>query len=67
MKYTEFRDQIKQALQRRPEGLTWKELRDRLGLPYERACPAWTRQLEAEINLTREKGSGRALVWRVPL
>lgn len=66
MKYTEFRDPIEQELQRTPEGLTWKELRDRLNLPYQRACPAWTKELESEIGLMREKGDGRELVWRVP-
>lgn len=65
MKYTEFRDQIEQELQRTPAGLTWQELRARLSLPYERACPAWTKQLESEIGLSRE-GEGRALIWRVP-
>lgn len=65
-KYVQFRDSIQKELQRNPAGLTWTELRCRLDLPSERACPEWTKQLEQEIRLTRTKGSGRALVWRVP-
>ena len=65
MQYTDFRDRIHQRLKRAPMGLTWTELREDIGLPYVRACPTWTRRLEHEIGLTRTKGSGRALVWRV--
>jgi hypothetical protein len=65
MKYTEYRDRIQGRLQSQPDGLTWAELRDQLDLPYERACPAWTKRLEQEIGLTRVKGAGRALVWKV--
>ncbi|MEM9252981.1 MAG: hypothetical protein AAGB29_11580 [Planctomycetota bacterium] len=65
MRYTEFRDTIHRRLKRRKAGMTWAELRDTLGLPYNRPCPEWTKKLEAEIGLTRVKGSGRALVWRV--
>ena len=65
MRYVEFRDAIERELLRTPGGLTWSELRDRLDLPYDRACPTWTGQLEQEIGLKRTKGSGRALVWKV--
>ena len=65
MRYTEFRDAIQIALRQMPEGLTWVDLRDRLGLPYDRPCPTWTRQLEKEIGLSRVKGRARSLVWSV--
>ena len=65
MRYTEFRDAIQKELRQMPEGLTWVDLRDRLGLPYDRPCPTWTRQLEKEIGLSRVKGHVRSLVWRV--
>jgi hypothetical protein len=65
MRYVEFRDQIRTALRRTPTGLTWDELRDGLALPYDRPCPQWTRQLEQEIGLTRARGVGRALVWKL--
>jgi hypothetical protein len=66
MRYTEFRDKIQRRLQRAPEGMTWAELRDELDLPYSRPCPNWVGRLEKEIGLTRTKGRGRALVWKVP-
>jgi len=65
MKYIDFRDGIKLELVNNPEDLTWVELRDRLDLPYERPCPTWVQRLEKEIGLTRCKGSGRALVWKI--
>lgn len=63
MKYVEFPDAIDEELQRTSDGLAWVELRDRCGLPYARVCPAWTKQLEEEIGLSRTKGSHRALIW----
>jgi hypothetical protein len=67
MQYVEYRDQIQRKLRRKTAGLTWKQLRDELDLPYDRPCPNWTKRLEDEIGLTRTKGQGRALVWRVPV
>jgi len=66
MTYEAFRDAIQSALCQHREGLTWAQLRDQFDLPYERACSTWTRQLEEEIGLCREKSQGRALVWRLP-
>lgn len=63
MHYTEFKAAIQQHLKRKRQGATWVELRETLALPYERACPEWTRRLEEEIGLVRRKGDGRALVW----
>jgi hypothetical protein len=65
MHYTEFKAAILQHLKRKRQGATWVELRETLALPYERACPEWTRRLEEEIGLVRRKGSGRALVWEL--
>jgi hypothetical protein len=65
MTYLEFKAAIQQHLQRSRAGATWVELRDKLGLPYERACPEWTRRLEEDIGLVRRKGAGRALVWGI--
>jgi hypothetical protein len=65
MHYTEFKAAIQQHLKRKRQGATWVELRETLALPYERACPEWTRRLEEEIGLVRRKGTGRALVWEV--
>jgi hypothetical protein len=65
MRYVEYRDAIKAELRRNSAGLTWAELQSRLGLPYDRPCPTWTRQLESEIGLQRKKGVGRSLVWHI--
>lgn len=65
MRYTEFRDAIRDELRRRPQGRTWKELRATLALPYDRPCPNWTRRLEEEIGLQRQPGRTRAYVWKL--
>ena len=65
MKYTEFRDAIHAALSDLPVGMTWRQLRDQLNLPYDRPCPEWTKRLEQEIKLSRVQGSGRALIWKI--
>jgi hypothetical protein len=66
MRYVEFRDLIRDELRATRSGLTWAELRDRLGLPYQHACPEWTRRLEEEIGLVRSPGLTRAYIWSVP-
>src|SRR5438067_719834 len=58
MRYTEFRAAIQQHLRRNRKGATWVELRDTLGLPYDRPCPEWTRKLETEIGLSAAKAQG---------
>jgi hypothetical protein len=65
MTYVAFKSAITGELKRHRAGRTWKELQSRLKLPYARPCPEWTRKLENEIGLVREKGGGRALVWRM--
>ena len=65
MRYVDYRDAIQAELRRNPAGLTWMQLQSRLGLPYDRPCPAWTRQLESDIGLRRTKGAGRSLIWHV--
>ena len=65
MRYIEFRDSIEAELRKHSKGLTWKQLKARLELPYERPCPTWTKQMENEIGLSRARGSGRAYVWKI--
>lgn len=65
MSYDEFKNTIHAELRRTPAGLTWVQLREKLGLPYDRACPEWTKRLEDEIGLERVKGEGRAYCWRL--
>lgn len=65
MRYTDYRDRIQQALAEQPAGVTWADLREQLALPYDRPCPAWTKKLEQEIGLLRQRGHGRALIWKL--
>jgi hypothetical protein len=66
MTYALFRSTIQTRLRRSPAGMSWKDLRQALRLPYRRPCPEWVRALESDIGLERVKSTGRALVWRVP-
>lgn len=65
MRYVEFRDSIKQALINQPQGMTWKELKTTINLPYKQPCPEWIKQLEVDINLVRERCGGRAYIWKI--
>ncbi|MFH1675976.1 MAG: hypothetical protein ABIC40_03040 [bacterium] len=65
MRYTEFRDAIRDELRRSPSGRTWPEIRDKLKLPYKSPCQEWVGRLEHDIGLSRTKGSSRALVWKI--
>jgi hypothetical protein len=65
MRYEEFRERIREGLRRHPGGRTWAELRDGLGLPYDRPCPEWVDRLEEELGLSRTGGAGRAYVWKL--
>ncbi|WP_309400302.1 hypothetical protein [Cerasicoccus maritimus] len=65
MTYLEFKTRVQSELQQAPGGLTWRELKAAADLPYARACPEWTRCLEADIALDRTERRGRAQVWRI--
>ena len=64
MRYIEFREAISTALTRQPDGMTWKELRCRLRLPYKQPCPEWVACLEKEIGLVRKEKRGNAYIWK---
>jgi hypothetical protein len=65
VRYVDFRGRILKELRRRRTGLTYKELRTRLDLPYVSPCPEWVRRMEDDDGLVRAsvEGGGRALVW----
>lgn len=65
MRYIDFRDAIHEALGRNHRGMTWRELKASLSLPYSRPCPDWTRRLETEIGLRRTRKRGNALIWEI--
>jgi hypothetical protein len=65
LRYVEFRDAIAKELGRNRSGLTWGELKSRLDLPYRTPCQEWLKRMEDEVGLVRERGEGRAQVWRI--
>jgi hypothetical protein len=65
MRYMDFRDSIKNKLIKYPAGLTWRELKKSLDLPYNQPCPEWIKSLEGEIGLERKEKKGNALIWKL--
>lgn len=65
MRYIDFRDSILEELEGSAGGLTWKELRERLELPYIRPCQEWIGRMERDNGLVRSPGPGRALLWHL--
>lgn len=65
MTYEEFRQIIKEELEKVPKGLNWTQIRERRTELYQR-WPAnqWVRQMEKDIGLIREKIKGRT-IWRI--
>lgn len=65
MRYEQLKSIVKTELQNCPQGLTWRELRERAHLDYRVLCPEWVKQLENEIGLVRNPGKTRAYVWKL--
>jgi len=65
MIYEEFRQIIKEELQKAQEGLTWTQIRKRRPEIYQK-FPAnqWVRRMERDIGLIRSKEKGKTL-WRL--
>lgn len=65
MAYEEFKQIIKEELEKAPNGLTWTQIRERRPELYQR-FPAnqWVRQMEKDIGLIREKIKGK-VYWRL--
>lgn len=64
MTYAEFRDKVRDILQYSDKGMTWTEIRSRLGLKQVVPDKGWVRRLEKDVGLERFRGS-KGLVWRV--
>jgi hypothetical protein len=54
-----FKRDVIEGLTGEDEGLTWAELRDKVGLRYERPCYTWLGTLEKEVGLRRERRGRR--------
>ena len=65
MRYDEFREAVRNGLRESSDGMTWKELREELELPYSRPCQSWIHRLEEDIGLVRRRRRGRALIWEL--
>ena len=63
--YESFKRQIAKALKGKTRGLTWTEIKYKLGLPQKVPNNRWVRWMEKDIGLTREHVSGRGVVWRL--
>lgn len=60
--YEEFRNSIKNLLERHPSGLTWTQIRDKLNLPQKVPNNIWVKRLKKEIGLEQIKIDG-SLLW----
>lgn len=63
--YEQFRDKVKQTLQYQDDGMTWSQIRDKLGLDQVVPNNKWVRQMEKDIGLLRMKGKDNQITWRV--
>jgi hypothetical protein len=65
MTYEEFKQIIKEELQKASDGLTWTQIRKRRPEIYQK-FPAnqWVRQMEKDMGLIRSKKAGKTL-WRL--
>jgi len=64
--YEKFKRQIDDALKAEPKGLTWTEIKNKLGLTQKVPNNKWVRQMEKDIGLQRIK-EDRGIVWKLKL
>jgi len=62
--YEKFKIQIEAVLKTQPEGLTWTEIKNKLGLPQKAPNNKWVRMMEKDIGLTRVNEK-RGTVWKL--
>lgn len=60
--YDDFRNSIKNILERHPAGLTWSQIRDKLNYSQKAPNNKWVRKLEQDIGLKRIKRGGD-MIW----
>jgi hypothetical protein len=63
MTYAEFRDKIKEILEYK-DGMTWTEIRSKLGLEQVVPNNKWVTQMQKDIGLIRLKDS-KKILWRL--
>ena len=62
--YSEFRDRIKKVLQYSDDGMTWTEIRTKLGLEQIVPNNKWVTRMEKDIGLKRFREI-RGIIWRI--
>lgn len=62
--YEEFKETVKEVLEKSDEGMTWSEVKEDGGLPQTVPNNVWVSRLEDEIGLVREKEGSRT-VWKL--
>jgi hypothetical protein len=60
--YEDFRNKVYSKLKAYKYGLTWSEIRQKAGLKQTVPYNGWTKRLEKDIGLKRERDS-RGVVW----
>lgn len=63
--YDQFKEQVKKALEYQDNGMTWTQIRERLGLDQVVPNNKWVRQLEKDIGLERVKQKDNVILWRI--
>src|SRR3989338_10184111 len=62
--YSDFKNSIKNILERYRAGLTWSEIKDKLNYAQKAPNNKWVSQLEADIGLKRIRSGGK-MVWKL--
>lgn len=65
MDYETFKKKIITELKAKKDGLTWTEIRNKVGLPQKVPNNTWVRLLEKDVGLMRLKDI-RGIVWKLP-
>lgn len=63
--YKKFKKQIEEALRAEPKGLTWTEIKNKLGMSQKVPNNKWVRMMEKDIGLIREAVKDRGIVWKL--
>jgi len=63
-RYEDFKNKVKEVLEKAEKPLTWKEIRERAGFTQKFPNNVWVRNMEKDIGLVREKVKGKTF-WRL--
>ena len=63
--YEEFRDKIAELLRSQSQGLSWTEIKQKLGFKQRVPNNLWVRMMEKDIGLIRKKDNEDRMIWRL--